>query len=76
LVGTANSGKAALFNALTGSRQKVANYPGVTVERKQGSFVTPPGRQVSAVDLRSAHSADRRSPRQRSHKRSIAACAH
>ena len=36
LVGTPNSGKTALFNALTGSRQKVANYPGVTVERKAG----------------------------------------
>ena len=36
LVGTPNSGKTALFNALTGSRQKVANYPGVTVERKEG----------------------------------------
>ncbi len=41
LVGTPNSGKTSLFNALTGSRQKVANYPGVTVERKEGSFVTP-----------------------------------
>ncbi len=36
LVGTPNSGKTSLFNALTGSRQKVANYPGVTVERKEG----------------------------------------
>lgn len=36
LVGTPNSGKTALFNRLTGSRQKVANYPGVTVERKAG----------------------------------------
>ena len=35
LVGTPNSGKTSLFNALTGSRQKVANYPGVTVERKE-----------------------------------------
>ena len=43
LVGTPNSGKTSLFNALTGSRQKVANYPGVTVERKEGSFVTPLG---------------------------------
>ena len=39
LVGTPNSGKTALFNALTGSRQKVANYPGVTVERKEGAAV-------------------------------------
>ena len=42
LVGTPNSGKTALFNALTGSRQKVANYPGVTVERKAGMLATPP----------------------------------
>ena len=51
LVGTPNSGKTSLFNALTGSKQKVANYPGVTVERKEGAFVTPHGRQVSVVDL-------------------------
>ena len=50
LVGTPNSGKTALFNALTGSRQKVANYPGVTVERKQGGFVMPSGRQVSLIE--------------------------
>src|SRR4030088_1061545 len=62
LVGTPNSGKTALFNALTGSRQKVANYPGVTVERKQGSFVTPQGRQVSLVDLPGTYSLRGRSP--------------
>jgi ferrous iron transport protein B len=62
LVGTPNSGKTALFNALTGSRQKVANYPGVTVERKQGSFVTPLGRQVSVVDLPGTYSLRGRSP--------------
>src|SRR5437899_1083783 len=62
LVGTPNSGKTALFNALTGSRQKVANYPGVTVERKQGSFVTPQGRQVSVVDLPGTYSLRGRSP--------------
>src|SRR6266700_5081951 len=56
LVGTPNSGKTSLFNALTGSRQKVANYPGVTVERKEGSFVTPLGRQVSVVDLPGTYS--------------------
>jgi ferrous iron transport protein B len=56
LVGTPNSGKTSLFNALTGSRQKVANYPGVTVERKEGSFVTPLGRQVSLVDLPGTYS--------------------
>src|SRR5258708_71012 len=62
LVGTPNSGKTALFNALTGSRQKVANYPGVTVERKQGSFVTPLGRQISLVDLPGTYSLRGRSP--------------
>jgi ferrous iron transport protein B len=62
LVGTPNSGKTSLFNALTGSRQKVANYPGVTVERKEGSFVTPRGRQVSVVDLPGTYSLRGRSP--------------
>jgi ferrous iron transport protein B len=62
LVGTPNSGKTSLFNALTGSRQKVANYPGVTVERKEGSFVTPHGRQVSLVDLPGTYSLRGRSP--------------
>ncbi|WP_316213827.1 MULTISPECIES: ferrous iron transport protein B [unclassified Bradyrhizobium] len=62
LVGTPNSGKTSLFNALTGSRQKVANYPGVTVERKEGAFVTPQGRQVSVVDLPGTYSLRGRSP--------------
>ena len=62
LVGTPNSGKTSLFNALTGSRQKVANYPGVTVERKEGFFVTPAGRQVSLVDLPGTYSLRGRSP--------------
>lgn len=62
LVGTPNSGKTSLFNALTGSRQKVANYPGVTVERKEGFFVTPQGRQVSVVDLPGTYSLRGRSP--------------
>ena len=44
LVGAPNTGKTSLFNRLTGSTQKVANYPGVTVERKSGGFVTPEGR--------------------------------
>ena len=43
LVGNPNCGKTALFNLLTGSRQKVANYAGVTVERKEGRFVAPSG---------------------------------
>jgi ferrous iron transport protein B len=62
LVGTPNSGKTSLFNALTGSRQKVANYPGVTVERKEGFFVTPQGRQISVVDLPGTYSLRGRSP--------------
>jgi len=50
LIGTPNSGKTALFNALTGSRQKVANYPGVTVERKTGVLRIPSG-QASAWSI-------------------------
>ena len=45
LVGVPNSGKTALFNRLTGSRQRVANYAGVTVERKEGRFHAPSGRR-------------------------------
>lgn len=62
LVGAPNSGKTSLFNALTGSRQKVANYPGVTVERKTGTFMTPEGRTVSLVDLPGTYSLRGRSP--------------
>ncbi|NVN87140.1 MAG: ferrous iron transporter B [Rhodopseudomonas sp.] len=62
LVGTPNSGKTSLFNALTGSRQKVANYPGVTVERKAGVFTTPDGRSVTLVDLPGTYSLRGRSP--------------
>ncbi|MBB2920179.1 ferrous iron transport protein B [Cupriavidus alkaliphilus] len=56
LVGNPNCGKTALFNRLTGSRQKVANYAGVTVERKEGYFVSPAGRQVRILDLPGAYS--------------------
>ena len=62
LVGAPNSGKTALFNALTGNRQKVANYPGVTVERKSGSLLTPSGRKVTLVDLPGTYSLRARSP--------------
>ena len=51
LVGNPNAGKSALFNALTGARQKIANYPGVTVERKAGRLVLPSGEPVELVDL-------------------------
>ena len=56
LVGNPNCGKTALFNQLTGSRQKVANYAGVTVERKEGRFVAPSGRQYAVLDLPGAYS--------------------
>jgi ferrous iron transport protein B len=56
LVGNPNSGKTALFNQLTGSRQKVANYAGVTVERKEGRLVTPSGRSYVLLDLPGAYS--------------------
>ena len=62
LVGNPNCGKTAMFNALTGSQQKVANYPGVTVERKEGAFVTPQGRRVTVVDLPGTYSLRGRSP--------------
>lgn len=51
LVGNPNAGKSALFNALTGARQKIANYPGVTVERKAGRLLLPSGEPVELVDL-------------------------
>jgi ferrous iron transport protein B len=57
LIGVPNCGKTALFNRLTGSRQKVANYPGVTVERKEGRFVGPKsGRVYRVLDLPGAYS--------------------
>ena len=62
LAGNPNSGKTALFNLLTGSRQKVANYAGVTVERKEGSFRTPSGRAVRVLDLPGLYSLDPQSP--------------
>ncbi|KWV59915.1 ferrous iron transporter B [Bradyrhizobium macuxiense] len=62
LVGAPNTGKTSLFNRLTGSSQKVANYPGVTVERKSGGFVTPQGRNVTVLDLPGTYSLRGRSP--------------
>jgi len=56
LLGNPNCGKTALFNLLTGSRQKVANYAGVTVERKVGLLRTPSGRRVEVLDLPGAYS--------------------
>ena len=62
LVGNPNAGKSALFNALTGARQKVGNYPGVTVERKSGRLALPDGRPVELVDLPGTYSLDPASP--------------
>ncbi|UGB37262.1 ferrous iron transport protein B [Frateuria soli] len=62
LVGNPNCGKTALFNQLTGGRQKVANYAGVTVERKEGRFVAPSGRVLQLLDLPGAYSFDAASP--------------
>ncbi len=62
LVGNPNAGKSALFNALTGARQKVGNYPGVTVERHAGRFSLPDGRPVELLDLPGTYSLDPSSP--------------
>ncbi|WP_374316045.1 ferrous iron transport protein B [Aquabacterium sp.] len=56
LVGNPNCGKTALFNRLTGARQKVGNYAGVTVERKEGQFVSPAGQAWRILDLPGAYS--------------------
>jgi ferrous iron transport protein B len=58
LVGNPNSGKTALFNLLTGSRQKVANYPGVTVEKKSGVFRVDQDKKWEILDLPGAYSFD------------------
>lgn len=62
VVGNPNAGKSALFNMLTGARQKVGNYPGVTVERKSGRLMLADGRPVELVDLPGAYSLDASSP--------------
>jgi ferrous iron transport protein B len=62
LVGNPNAGKSALFNALTGARQKIANYPGVTVERKAGRMVLPSGEPLELIDLPGSYGLDPTSP--------------
>ena len=62
LVGNPNCGKTALFNQLTGGRQKVANYAGVTIERKEGFYTSPSGRSVRVLDLPGTYSLDAASP--------------
>ncbi len=62
LVGNPNCGKTALFNLLTDSKQKVANYAGVTVERKEGRLKTPSGKSLRILDLPGTYSLHPRSP--------------
>ena len=62
LVGNPNCGKSTLFNALTGLKQKVGNYPGVTVERKVGTAYTQHGQPLTLIDLPGAYSLAARSP--------------
>jgi ferrous iron transport protein B len=62
LVGNPNSGKSTLFNALTGLRQKVGNYPGVTVEKKVGECFSQHGRRMTLIDLPGSYSLNARSP--------------
>ena len=62
LLGNPNCGKTALFNRLTGSRQKVANYAGVTIERKEGAFTSPAGRAFRLLDLPGAYSLSAHTP--------------
>jgi len=62
LLGNPNCGKTALFNRLTGSRQKVANYAGVTIERKEGHFTLPGGKPLRVLDLPGAYSLSAHTP--------------
>ncbi len=56
VVGPPNAGKTTLFNRLTGLRQKVGNFPGVTVEHHTGSFRLDSGKEVSLIDLPGVYS--------------------
>lgn len=62
IVGNPNCGKSTLFNALTGLKQKVANYPGVTVEKREGSCMSQHGKRMRLIDLPGAYSLNARSP--------------
>ncbi len=62
LVGNPNCGKTTLFNALTGMRQKVGNYPGVTIERKEGNCYSQHGVKLKVIDLPGSYSLNARSP--------------
>ncbi len=65
LVGNPNCGKTALFNAITGSKQRVANYAGVTVEKKHGYFITKNKHNCTLIDLPGTYSLRSRSPDER-----------
>lgn len=65
VIGNPNSGKTALFNRLTGARQKVANYPGATVERRSGGMTLASGRAVELIDLPGTYSLHGRTPDER-----------
>jgi ferrous iron transport protein B len=56
LAGNPNAGKTTLFNTLTGARQHVGNYPGVTVEKKAGAYIFPSGEEATIVDLPGTYS--------------------
>ncbi len=62
LAGNPNCGKTALFNAITGGKAKVGNYPGVTVERKEGRVRTSSGTELRIVDLPGTYSLDAKTP--------------
>ncbi|HYD51257.1 MAG TPA: FeoB small GTPase domain-containing protein, partial [Gemmatimonadaceae bacterium] len=62
LLGNPNTGKSTLFNALTGMRQRVGNFPGVTVERLEGSYRDLEGRRVEVIDLPGCYSLSPRTP--------------
>ena len=62
IVGNPNCGKSTIFNALTGLKQKVANYPGVTVEKKEGYTYSQHGKRFRLLDLPGAYSLNARSP--------------
>ncbi|NUN98633.1 MAG: 50S ribosome-binding GTPase, partial [Candidatus Omnitrophica bacterium] len=62
VAGNPNAGKTTVFNTLAGARQKVANYPGVTVERKEAILRLPDGTQARLIDLPGCYSLTARSP--------------
>ncbi len=62
IIGNPNCGKTTIFNELTGLRQKVGNYPGVTVEKKEGTVLFKDGREITVLDLPGTYSLSANSP--------------